>query len=103
MPAQTTNDGLPPRDHDDRRRYRRNFEADQQLRFIVDDREVATINWSSGGCLVEALKHWKVGDTVAGTLESSDGVPMGAIISEIVRIDDQARAALRFTTVAPLL
>ncbi|MDP7643006.1 MAG: hypothetical protein QGI52_11220 [Alphaproteobacteria bacterium] len=52
-----------------------------------------TINWSPGGCLVGALDCWKIGDKVAGSLESRHGLPMGAVISEIVRIDDRRRAA----------
>ena len=90
----------PPRD--DRRRYERKFEAQDQLHLVVDSQELVTINWSPGGCLVGALKGWKVGDTLPGTLESRQGVPMGAVIAEIVRIDDRHRAALRFIAVAPL-
>ena len=108
MPAHANDKSSPqnvdessPR-HDDRRRFRREFDANQQLHLVVNHRQLVTIDWSAGGCLVEALENWRVGDTVAGTLESRDGVPMGAVISKIVRIDDQRRAALCFTTVAPL-
>ncbi len=87
---------------DERRKFERYFDPDSQLQLVVDHRELTTINWSPGGCLVNALKHWKIGDSVAGTLESREGVPMGAVISEVVRIDDDGRAALRFITVAPL-
>ena len=107
MLAQTNNESSTQSDdstphHDERRRHRREFAPNQQLHLVVNHRELATINWSAGGCLVDALEHWKVGDTVAGTLESQNGVPMGAIISEIVRIDDQGRAALNFSTIEPL-
>ena len=71
------------------------------MQIVVDHRELSTINWPPVG-LVSALKHWKVGDRIAGTLESREGVPMGAVISEVVRIDDEGRAALRFVTVAQL-
>ena len=96
-----------PPHQDNRRQHERIFEPGRQLRLVVDDGTLlsakhVTENWSAGGCLVDALEHWKVGDTVAGTLESQNGVPMGAIISEIVRIDDQGRAALNFSTIAPL-
>ena len=91
----------PPRPSDERR-YERIFEADQQLHLVVDDHELMTINWSTGGCLVDCLPEWKKGDTVAGSIETLIGVPMGAVVAEILRIDDQGRAALRFITIAPL-
>ena len=102
MLAKSSEVFLPSR-HDNRRRYERIFEAEKQLYIIVNDRKLVTSNWSISGCLVDALQEWKVGDTVAATLESHQGSPKGAIISEIIRIDDQGRAALRFTILAPLL
>ncbi len=87
----------------DRRKHERIFDPEKQLRFDNDDCELVTIDWSLGGCLVHAPVEWMVGDNVTGTLESHQGVPMGTITSEIMRIDDQGRAALRFTYVAPLL
>ena len=89
--------------HDERRKYRREFVANQQLHLVVSHRELMTINWSAGGCLVRALENWNVGDTVVGTLESQSGIPMGAVIAQVVIIDDQGRAALCFSTIAPLL
>ena len=102
MSADSPEVSLPPQ-RDDRRRYERIYEAEKQLHLIVNDHKMVTSDWSIGGCLVDALQEWKVGDTVVGTLESHQGSPKGAIISEIIRIDDQGRAALRFTILAPLL
>jgi hypothetical protein len=101
MPTRTP-DKTPTPSQDDRRRYGRKFEAADQLHLVVGSHRLVTINWSPGGCLVGALDCWKIGDKVAGSLESRDGLPMGAVISEIVRIDDRRRAALRFITVAPI-
>ena len=36
-------------------------------------------------------------------LAAGKGERLGAVTSEIARMDDQGRAALRFTTLAPLL
>ena len=83
-------------------KYGRVSEKRKQLHLVVDDQELVTINWSINDCLVEALQEWKIGDTVAGAIESPQAVPMGAFISEIVRFDDQGRAAMRFITIAPL-
>ncbi|MBT3629616.1 MAG: hypothetical protein HOM52_00840 [Rhodospirillaceae bacterium] len=83
-------------------KYERISEAEKQLHIIVDGEKFPTINWSVNDCLVDGLKGQKLGDRVAGTIETLHAVPMGAFISEVVRIDDQGRAALRFITVAPL-
>jgi hypothetical protein len=101
MSSRTQAENLTP-PHDDRRRFERKFEAQDQLHLVVDGHQLVTLNWSPGGCLVGALEGWKIGDTVPATLESRQGVPMGAVIAEILRIDDHSRAALRFVTVAPL-
>ena len=87
----------------DRRRNERLYEAVKQLHFVFDDCTLVTVNWSTGGCLVHAPPEMKVGDNVAGTLETRQGIPISIITAEIIRIDDQGRAALRFTTYDSLL
>ena len=102
MAANSPEVSSPPRQHD-RRRHERIFEAVKQLRLVVDDCILVTVDWSTGGCLVVAPPEMKVGDNVTGTLESPLGVLMGTITSEIIRIDDQGLAALRFTNYDSLL
>ena len=92
----------PPRQAD-RRRHERLHEAVKQLRFVFDDCTLVTVNWSTGGCLVHAPPEMKVGDTVAGALETRQGIPISIITAEIMRFDDQGRAALRFTNYHSLL
>ncbi len=101
MSADSPEVSLPPR-RDDRQRYERIYEAEKQIHLIANDHNMVTSDWSISGCLIDPLQEWRVGDTVVGTLESHQYVPKGAIISEIVRIDVQGRAALRFTVLAPL-
>jgi|TARA_B100000315_G_C14484029_1_gene544317 hypothetical protein len=80
--------------------YERIVEKEKQILLVVDDQLLVTTNWSVNDCLVDGLQGWKKGDTVTAALETLQGVPIGAIISKIARIDDQGRAALCFTTVA---
>jgi hypothetical protein len=103
MPSPALQEEEPASYWEERRKFQRFNDPKNQLHLVVDHRELKTINWSSGGCLVKALDHWQVGDSVAGTLETRQGVPMGAVISEVLRIDEEGRAALKFTTIAPLL
>ncbi len=70
---------------------------------MFDDCTLVTVNWSTGGCLVYAPPEMMIGDTVAGTLETREGIPISIISAEIIRIDDQGRAALRFTNYHSLL
>ena len=83
-------------------RYERIFEKENQVQLVIDDKELVTINWSVNDCLVDGRQGWKKGDTVVGSIETLQAVPMGAFFAEIARVDDQGRAALRFVTVAPL-
>ena len=82
-------------------RYERVCEPEKQLNVIVDGRTLSTVNWSVNDCLVEGLEGHKIGDTIAGSVETRHGVPMGAFISEVMRIDDRGAVALRFITVVP--
>ena len=74
-----------------------------QIRLVDDFSQLVTINRSEGGCLVYAPQKWNVGDRVTRALASQQGVPMGTITLEDLRIDQQGRAALRFTSLSPLL
>lgn len=87
----------------ERRRHERLYEAVKQLHFVFDDCTLVTVNWSTGGCMVQAPPEMKVGDSIRGALETREGIPISIISSEIIRIDDHGRAALRFTAFDTLL
>ncbi len=53
--------------------------------------------------MVQAPPEMKVGDSIRGALETREGIPISIISSEIIRIDDHGRAALRFTAFDTLL
>jgi|TARA_B100000315_G_C14484029_1_gene544316 hypothetical protein len=105
MSANSTEASWSPH-QDNRRKHERIFEKEKQLRLVIDDgtlvwQKLLTINWSAGGCLIFGPPGFEVGDTVAGTLVSCQGDSVVTITAEILRIDDDGRAALCFTTVGP--
>jgi hypothetical protein len=95
MPANSPRSSSPPR-HAERRREARLHDAVKQLHFVFDGCTLVTVNWSTGGCMVQAAPGMEAGDMVEGALQTREGIPISIIAAQILRIDDLGRAALRF-------